>query len=87
MTARDVARLLYSPSSLTYVRSLLSSLAGNKDFKINQYLYRFSFPSTAIGTKEKIYTLESRGRDFLASELGFPVDWYFRPYKVKHQPF
>lgn len=84
MTAMDVTRRLYSPASLTYVRSLLSSLAGGKDFATHQYLYRFQLPSTSAGGKEKIYTLGSRGRDFLARELGLPVDWYFRPQKLQH---
>jgi hypothetical protein len=84
MTALDVARLLYSPASITYVRGILASLAGGEDFAPNQYLYRFSLPTTSVGTKEKIYTLGSRGRDFLAREVGLPVDWYFRPHKVRH---
>jgi hypothetical protein len=41
-------------------------------------------PSTSPGGSEKIYTLGSRGRDFLAGELGLPVEWYFRPAKLKH---
>jgi hypothetical protein len=84
MTARDVTRLLYSPSSLKYVGRTLSALAGNEDFRTNQYLYRFCLPSTAVGTKERIYTLGVKGRDLLRSGLGLPVDWYFRPYKVRH---
>jgi Replication-relaxation len=31
-----------------------------------------------------VYTLGAKGRDFLANELGLPVDWYFRPEKVRH---
>jgi len=84
MGAKDVAHLLYSPSSMTYVRGLLSSLAGGTDFKTAQYLYRFQLPSTSTGGAEKIYTLGSKGRDFLVNELGLPVDWYFRPYQQKH---
>jgi hypothetical protein len=84
MTALDVAHRLYSPASITYVRGLLASLCGGEDCKPNQYLYRFSLPTTSVGTKEKIYTLGSRGRDFLAREVGLPVDWYFRPHKVRH---
>lgn len=83
MTALDVAQLLYSPSSLTYVRSLLSELAGGTDFKTNQYLYRFKLPSTSTSST-RIYTLGSKGRNFLANEIGLPVDWYFRPYKLKY---
>jgi hypothetical protein len=84
MTALDVAHLLYTPSTIARVRGVLSALAGGEDYRNSQYLYRFPLPGTAPGTKEKIYTLGSKGRDFLAHEIGLPVDWYFRPYKVKH---
>jgi hypothetical protein len=84
MTALDVAHLLYSLSSLTYVRGILSSLAGGADFKNAQFLYRFQLPAAKTGGSEKIYTLGSKGRDFLAKEAGVPVDWYFRPQKVRH---
>jgi hypothetical protein len=83
MTALDVAYLFYSPRSINYVRALLSKLSGGEDFKPNQYLYRFRLPSAAPNS-ERVYTLGSRGRDFLARQLGIPVDWYFRPEKVRH---
>jgi Replication-relaxation len=86
MTAQDVTRLLYSPSSLTHVREILASLAGGADFKANQYLYRFQLSNVSTGST-RIFTLGSKGRDFLANELGLPVDWYFRSYKVKHFSF
>jgi hypothetical protein len=41
-------------------------------------------PTSSIGSSEKIYTLGSKGRDFLANEMRLPVDWWYRPYKVKH---
>jgi hypothetical protein len=66
MTALDVSQLLYSPSSLKYVRSRLSALSGNADFKTNEYLYRFKLPSGGGNTK-RIYTLGSRGRSFFLS--------------------
>lgn len=75
--ALDVANLLFSPASLTYARTRLSKLAAAK------YLYRFRLPSVKTGGTELIYTLGSRGRDFIAEELGLPVDWYFRPGKLK----
>jgi Replication-relaxation len=79
MSAQDLCRLLYSPRSLSHVREILSNLVNSK------YLFRFELPHTSRGNTEKIYTLSgSKGRDFLANELGLPVDWYFRPYKVKH---
>lgn len=82
MTALDVAHLLFSPSSLTYVRGILSSLAGGADFTPAQYLYRFPLPT--IGGPTRIFTLGSKGRDYLANGVGLPVDWWYRPYKVKH---
>lgn len=82
MTALDVAHLLYSPSSLTYVRSLLTSLAGGTDFKNAHTLYRFRLPISSGGSV-RIFTLGSKGRDFLVNE-GLPVDWLFRPNKIKH---
>jgi hypothetical protein len=84
MTALDVCHLHYSPSSLTYVRDLLSSLAGGEDGKTAQYLYRFQLPNTSPGNTEKIYTLGSKGRTFLEKQSGLLVDWLFRPNKVKH---
>lgn len=54
LSALDVAHLLYSPSSLTYVRSLLSELAGGTDFKTHQYLYRFPLPNTSTGNTQKV---------------------------------
>jgi hypothetical protein len=75
---KDLTWLFYSPKSITYVRGILCSLVAG------QYLYRFQLPTTSIGSSEKIYTLGSKGRDFLANEMGLPVDWWYRPYKVKH---
>jgi hypothetical protein len=84
MTAMDVAHLLFKPSVLTRVRSLLTRLSGGDDEINNQYLYRFALPNPGAGNKERIYTLGSKGRDFLANEVGLPVEWYFRPEKVRH---
>jgi hypothetical protein len=80
MPAQDVARLLFSPSSLTHVREILASLFAAK------YLYRFQLPHAGSGNTEMIYTLASRGRGFLVSE-GLEADWWFRPYKVKSLSF
>ena len=87
MTAEDVTNLLYSSGSLTKVRSILTSLAGGADGVTNQYLYRFRLPTARAGNREMVFTLGSRGRDFLASDLGLPVSWYFRPEKVKRLSF
>ena len=80
-TAQDITNLLFSKGSLTYVRHLMSALAGGKDQQARHYLYRFPFPTGSAGNRERIFTLGALGRNFLANELGMPVDWYFRPYK------
>jgi hypothetical protein len=84
VTAQDITKLLFSEGSLAYARRLLSGLAGGKDQQARHYLYRFPFPTGAAGNRERIFTLGALGRDFLANELGIPVDWYFRPYKSDH---
>jgi hypothetical protein len=76
--ALDAAHYLFSPNSLTYARSRLASLYAAK------YLHRFRLPSAKTGGTELIYTLSSRGRDFVANELGLPVDWYYSPGKLKY---
>jgi Replication-relaxation len=84
VTAQDIAILLFSKGSLTYVRQQMSALAGGKDQASRQYLYRFPFPTGAAGNRERIFTLGALGRDFLANVLELPVDWYFRPSKSDH---
>src|SRR5713226_8599282 len=81
VTAWDMTRLFYTPTSINHVREILSLLSGKKDYGERHYLYRFPLPNTRIGGTEKIYTLGSRGRAYLQSQ-GISVDWYFRPYKV-----
>jgi hypothetical protein len=85
MTARDMAYLLFSPRVLNYVRSRMVRLAGEEDFATNAYLVRFQLP-TITHKGEKIFTLGSKGRDFL-QQTGLPIDWYFRPSKPKHFGF
>jgi len=87
ITAIDVAHLFFSAKSLTHVREILNVLCGGEDDQRGQYLYRFSLPSVTAGNTTKVYTLGSRGRDFLETELGLAADWYFRPDKVKHLSF
>jgi len=82
MGALDVCQLLFTRGALTRVRNTLSTLSGGGDFVPREYLYRFQLPGE--GNPERVYTLGSRGRDFLANEVGLPVDWYFRPETVKH---
>jgi hypothetical protein len=38
----------------------------------------------SLGGTTRIFTLGSKGRDYLANRVGVPVDWWYRPYKVKH---
>lgn len=81
MTAIDVAHCLFSPKSLTHVRSILKRLAGGDDGKERQCLYRFPLPSGKAGNPERIFTLGAAGREVVQS-LGIPVDWYYRPSKT-----
>jgi hypothetical protein len=81
MTALDVAHCLFSPKSLTHVRSILTRLAGGDDGKERECLYRFPLPSAKAGNRERIFTLGAAGREVVES-LGIPVDWYYRPSKT-----
>ncbi len=81
VTAMDIARLFFSPTTINHSREILSFLSGKQDYAERHYLYRFPLPNTRIGGTEKIYTLGSQGRSYLQSQ-GMIVDWYFRPYKV-----
>jgi hypothetical protein len=81
MTAIDVTYSLFSPTSLTYVRGILTRLSGGDDFKERQCLYRFPLPSGKAGNPERIFTLGSAGRDVVKS-LGLPADWYYPPSKT-----
>ena len=83
VTALDITHLFYSPTVLPYVRQRLTHLAGGRDFAGNQFLYRFPLPSTSAGNPQRVYTLGSRGRAYLLDELGLPVEWYYRPHKVR----
>src|SRR5215216_6708884 len=81
MTAVDVAYSLFSPASLTYVRSILTRLAGGDDGRERECLYRFPMPSEKAGNPQRIFTLGSAGLDAVKS-LGLPAEWYHRPSKV-----
>src|SRR2546425_13295537 len=41
VTAWDISRMFYTPSSINHVREILSLLAGNKDYAERHYLFRF----------------------------------------------
>jgi hypothetical protein len=84
MTALDITKLLFSDGSHIYNRDNLTSLAGGEDLQTNAYLCRFALPKSSPGNPERIYTLGVKGRNFLARDVGLPVNWYFRPYKLKH---
>jgi len=86
VTAWDMTRLFYTPSSINHVREILSFLSGKKDYADRQYLFRFPLPNTRVGGTDKIYTLGSRGRAYLQS-VGMEVDWHFRPYKVSSMTY
>jgi len=81
MTAVDVAYSLFSPASLTYVRSILTRLAGGDDYKERECLYRFPKPSGKAGNPQRCFTLGSAGREVVRS-LGLPAGWYYRPGKT-----
>src|SRR3984893_8084630 len=81
VTAWDMTRLFYTPTSINHVREMLSLLSGKGDYVERHYLFRFPLPNTRIGGTEKIYTLGSRGRAYLQSQ-GMSVEWHFRPYQV-----
>jgi Replication-relaxation len=82
MTARDVTALLFAQGSQSYVTTRLSMLAGGSDHQTNNYLYRFPLP-TDRGNSERIWTLGSRGRDYL-QDLGHTISWQFRPDRLRH---
>jgi hypothetical protein len=82
VTTLDIAHLLFRPTYLPYVRKRLARLAGGKDLQENTYLCRFYLPSVA-GNRERIFTLGTKGREFLQGVLGHNVDWYFQPAKFK----
>jgi Replication-relaxation len=82
VTTLDIAHLLFRPTYLPYVRKRLARLAGGKDLEENTYLCRFQLPST-VGNRERIFTLGTKGREFLQGVHGHVVDWYFQPAKFK----
>jgi hypothetical protein len=82
VTSTDIAYLLFRPSYLPYVRSRLTRLSGEEDLQKDTYLCRFRLHSTR-GNPERIFTLGTKGREFLQSQMGKQVDWFFRPGKFK----
>ena len=82
VTSLDIAYLLFRPSYMPYVRSRLTRLAGGNDLEENTYLCRFRLHATK-GNPERIFTLGAKGREFLQSQKGKKIDWYFKPGKFK----
>jgi protein involved in plasmid replication-relaxation len=76
MSALDVLYRLFSPTSLTNVRRLLSDLSGG-DEMVGHWLYRWSLPSRTKGTKTRIYALGAKGARVLAQE-----GYHTRPYTL-----
>jgi hypothetical protein len=64
-TAKQITRCLaYPMTSLPYVRSVLSQLAGGGDENMSAYLCRIGMPHVP-GNGERLYTLGRRGREYL----------------------
>lgn len=79
MRVTDIRDLFFSPTSRNYARENLSKLSGlNRDYPGADYLYRFPMPNVKTGRAEYVYTLGSKGREYLKG-LGIEIDWYFRP--------
>jgi hypothetical protein len=86
LTAREITALCYSKGSLTYARSRLSALAGNKDVTddglTNDYpLWRFGFPTGRLGNQEKIWCLSATGARII-ERLGHPLPFYLKIAKL-----
>ena len=57
MTALDITRLFYAPTSITHVREILHDLAGGSDFAHNSFLLRFPRPHSHAGNSQRIFIL------------------------------
>jgi hypothetical protein len=75
VTIMDLYHLLGSVSFST-LREQARRLAGNADHVAGQYLLRLPLPSTAKGTKARVYSPGVKGRQFLG------MDGYYRPSKL-----
>ena len=75
VTATDIQHLL--EASPAYVRRLLATLSGGKDYAEREFLFRFPMPATTKGMKPRVYTPGTKGREPLS------VSGYFRPYKIR----
>src|SRR5689334_16594208 len=84
MSVIDVPYRLFKPGAKTHVRAILSNLCGGDDKVDNQYLYRFGMPKSTQGNPERIFTLGSRGREFLSKYAAIQVKWTFRPRVINY---
>src|SRR4051794_8752296 len=82
MTVQDVTYLMFSETSISHVREILSCLCGKADKADNQYLYRFRLPKISEGNAERVYVLGARGREFLTNNTPLVVNWYASPARM-----
>lgn len=81
LTASQVTRLLYAPSSQTYAQARLKRLAGHG------YLQRIFLPRpTRTGSAPLVYTLARKGLSVLAA-WGRGVDRRYRPAEVRETSY
>jgi len=78
--ADQITRLLYSPSSLTFVRAHLKRLC-DENYVKSISIYSGSKPTPLI------YTLSSKGMEYLKGTGRIPEDRRFRPSEVEVSPF
>jgi hypothetical protein len=79
-TAQEITHAQFSKGSLTYIRAILSRLAGGKDYKTREFLYRFPLPA-AHGAKERVFCLGAKGREALK------VEDYDPPHKIRQRSY
>jgi hypothetical protein len=82
VTAREIASLQFSTTSINHVREIMARLAGNSDLDENNYLCRFTLPAISKKPTEKVFVLGAKGRRILR-EMGLPITPYFRPVRLK----
>src|SRR3954468_11546957 len=82
MTVQDVTYLMFSETSISHVREILSRLCGKADKADNQYLYRFRLPKISESNSERVYVLGARGREFLTNNTPLAVNWYASPARM-----
>jgi hypothetical protein len=78
VTVQEIAHLLFSTGSRSYVRAILAKLCGGRDYDDQQFLYRFPLPMATKGTKTRVYCLGAKAWDVLAIEDAY------RPAQFRH---